>query len=88
MHGPLIRKESYMDGDFSIPATVEEVAALLPGNTQYDDVEELLVTIGKQPDRALLHSFVSKLLKVPPLAPQAALPSIGLLMPSVPVGVR
>lgn len=65
MHGPLIRKESYMDGDFSIPATVEEVAALLPGNTQYDDVEELLVTIGKQPDRALLHSFVSKLLKVP-----------------------
>lgn len=65
MHAPLIRQESFMEGEFLIPATVQEVAALLPGNTQYDDVEELLVTIGKQPDRSLLHAFVSKLLKVP-----------------------
>lgn len=65
MHAPLIRKESYIEGDFSIPATVEEVSALLPGNTQYDDVDDLLVTIGQQTDRTLLHSFVSKLLKVP-----------------------
>ena len=65
MHAPLIRKESFIEGDFTIPATVEEVAELLPGNTQFDDIEDLLITIGKQTDRSLLHSFVSKLLKVP-----------------------
>jgi (p)ppGpp synthase/HD superfamily hydrolase len=65
MHTPLIRNESYHEGDFSIPATVEEVDELLPGNTQYEDIDDLLVTIGKQTDRILLHSFVSKLLKVP-----------------------
>lgn len=65
MHGPLIEKASYIDGDFSVPTTVEEIASLLPGNTQYDDIDDLLITIGKQHDRALLHTFVSKMFKVP-----------------------
>mmetsp|Transcript_99585 Transcript_99585/g.287467 ORF Transcript_99585/g.287467 Transcript_99585/m.287467 type:complete len:1056 (+) Transcript_99585:222-3389(+) len=65
MHAPLIRKESFIEGEFSVPATIDEVAALLPGNTQYDDIEELLIAIGKQTDRSMLHSFVSKLFKVP-----------------------
>lgn len=65
MHGPLIEKSSYIDGDFIVPTTVEELAPLLPGNTQYDDIDDLLITIGKQPDRALLHTFVSKMFKVP-----------------------
>jgi (p)ppGpp synthase/HD superfamily hydrolase len=54
-----------MEQEFSVPATIEELAALLPGNTQYDDMEELLINIGKQTDRAMLHTFASKLFKVP-----------------------
>merc|ERR1711937_107578 len=65
MHGPLIEKSSYIDEDFSIPTTVEDLAVLLPGNSQYDDIDDLLVKLGKQHNRALLHSFVSKLFKVP-----------------------
>jgi len=65
MHAGLIRKESYIQEDFSVPAKIEDVAAMLPGNTQYDDMEDLLLTIGKQTDRAMLHAFVSKLFKVP-----------------------
>ena len=65
MHSPLIQKESYIEEDFFVPTTIEELAGLLPGNTPYDDIEELLITIGKQGDRAMLHTFVSKLFKVP-----------------------
>ena len=65
IHGPLIEKLSYIEGYFTIPTTVEELAALLPGNSQFDDIDELLIKLGKQHDRALLHSSVSKLFKVP-----------------------
>jgi len=65
MHGPLIEKSSYIEEEFSIPSTVDELAALLPGNSQFDDVDDLLIKLGKQHDRSLLHSFVSKLFKVP-----------------------
>ena len=65
MHGPLIEKSSYIEGDFSVPTTVEELAVLLPGNSQYDDIDDLLIKLGNQHDRALLHSFASKLFKVP-----------------------
>ena len=65
MHGPLIEKYSYIEEPFFIPSTAEEVAVLLPGNTQYEDIDDLLIAIGKQHDRATLHSFFSKLFKVP-----------------------
>ena len=65
MHGPLIEKSSYLEEDLFIPTTVEELADLLPGNSQFEDIDDLLVKLGKQHDRALLHSFVSKLFKVP-----------------------
>ena len=54
-----------MEEKFSIPSNVEQVATMLPGNTQYDDIDELLITIGKHQERSMLHSFVSKLFKVP-----------------------
>ncbi|MGK3748457.1 MAG: GTP pyrophosphokinase [Bacillariaceae sp.] len=65
MHGPLIEKSSYIEEDFSVPTTIDELAALLPGNTQYDDIDDLFLRIGKQHDRVLINSFVSKLFKVP-----------------------
>jgi (p)ppGpp synthase/HD superfamily hydrolase len=65
MHGPLIEKSSYLESYFAIPATVEELSTMLPGSTQFKDIDDLLVTIGKQNDRSLLHTFVSKLFRVP-----------------------
>ena len=65
MHGPLIEKSSYIEEEFSVPKTVEELALWLPGNSQFDDIDDLLVKLGKQHNRALLHSFASKLFKVP-----------------------
>jgi (p)ppGpp synthase/HD superfamily hydrolase len=37
----------------------------LPGNTQFEDIDDFLVTVGNQNDSALVHSFASKLFKVP-----------------------
>ena len=65
LHGELIEKESFIDHDFTIPSVVEEIAAFLPGSAQFDDIDDLLLTIGKQNDRNLLHAFASKLFKVP-----------------------
>ena len=65
MHAPLIEKSSYIEEEFSIPTTIEELALWLPGNSQYDDIDDLLIKLGKQHNRDLLHSFVSKLFKVP-----------------------
>jgi hypothetical protein len=65
IHGDLIMKSSYFEETFSIPSTVDEVVAWLPGNTQYDSIEDLLITVGKQDDRDMLQSFVSKLFEVP-----------------------
>lgn len=81
MHAPLIGKESYIEEEFSVPATIEELASLLPGNTQYDDLDDLLMTIGKQSDRTILHNFVSKLFKVPQRVLLEAEKDRGTLLP-------
>jgi (p)ppGpp synthase/HD superfamily hydrolase len=65
MHGDLIKKESFIEHDFRIPTVVEEIAVFLPDSAQFDDIDDLLLTIGKQNDRNLLHAFASKLFKVP-----------------------
>lgn len=64
-HGELIQESSYIEETFDIPSTIEELDMLLPGNTQYNDIDDLLTNIGQQNDRSMLHSFVSKLFKVP-----------------------
>lgn len=65
MHGPLIEQSSYMREEFHVPTTTEEVAMFLPGKTRFDDVDDLLINIGKKHDRAFLHQVVSKLFLVP-----------------------
>lgn len=65
IHGDLILKSSYIEEEFRIPVTVEELQSWLPGNTNYNDMEDLLLTIGKQNDRDTLNAFASKLFKVP-----------------------
>ncbi|CAJ1915259.1 unnamed protein product [Cylindrotheca closterium] len=65
IHGDLILKSSYIEEEFRIPVTVEELQSWLPGNTNYNEIDDLLMTIGKQNDRDTLHAFASKLFKVP-----------------------
>ncbi|KAL7568699.1 hypothetical protein ACA910_021694 [Epithemia clementina (nom. ined.)] len=65
MHGPLIEKASYLNYDFQVPSTVEDLAAFLPGKTQYSGVDDLLIALGKTHDRSFLHTVVSQLFQVP-----------------------
>lgn len=72
MHGPLIQRSSYLShqpGDtangFVVPTTLKEVAAYLPGRTRYNDIDELLVAIGRHHDRTILHKVVSQLFEIP-----------------------
>lgn len=65
MHGPLIERTSYMDCDFQIPSTIEELEDFLPGKTHYHTAGDLLIALGKHPDRSLLHNVVSQLFLVP-----------------------
>ena len=65
MHGPLIDQNSFLPEGTEIPQTLEEVEEFLPGKTRFDDIDDLLVAIGKKHDRAFLHTIVSKLFLVP-----------------------
>jgi len=50
-----------------IPKTVQELDAyLIPDkNTRYSKVDDMLIDVGKQQDRSLLHKVVSKMFSVP-----------------------
>lgn len=63
VHEKLIAELSFLDQ--SPPKTLEEFEALLPGNGRYDNLDDLLMEIGKRHDRQFLRSIVSKVLKVP-----------------------
>ena len=65
MHGPLIERSSYMPEEIVVPTTIEEVTKFLPGKTRFEDIDDLLVNIGKKHDRLFLHMVVSKLFLVP-----------------------
>ncbi|KAI2498216.1 hypothetical protein MHU86_16298 [Fragilaria crotonensis] len=65
MHGPLIEKSSFLEKTFTAPATIQELKSFLPGKTRYSDVNEMLLEIGKNHDRAFLHQTISKLFLVP-----------------------
>ena len=65
MHGPLIEKASFLQHPFRAPATVQELKTFLPGKTRFFDVNELLLEIGKNHDRAFIHQTISKIFLVP-----------------------
>mmetsp|Transcript_27990 Transcript_27990/g.42368 ORF Transcript_27990/g.42368 Transcript_27990/m.42368 type:complete len:989 (-) Transcript_27990:499-3465(-) len=64
MHGPLIEANNYRENKFKVPMTVEELDAFLPGKSRYNDVDELLIDVGKNQDRTFLHQTISKLFSV------------------------
>jgi (p)ppGpp synthase/HD superfamily hydrolase len=65
MHGPLIEKTSFLSGEWHIPTTVEELADFSKGRIQYEDIDDLLIDIGKRHDRTFLHNVVATLFQVP-----------------------
>ena len=65
MHGPLIERNSYVEDGLTLPSTLEEVDDLLPGKTQYNDVDDMLIALGKHGDRSFLHTVASQLFLVP-----------------------
>jgi (p)ppGpp synthase/HD superfamily hydrolase len=67
MHGPLIEKASFLDTPFRAPATVQELKSFLPGKTRYSDVNDMLLDIGKNHDRAFLHQTISNFFSYPNL---------------------
>lgn len=65
IHGPLIERASYLEQAFEVPTTAEEVTPFLPGRSQFTDVEDVLVAVGKAHDRMILHKLVSQIFEVP-----------------------
>lgn len=82
MHGPLIESQSYFEDDSGVPTTLKEVAKFLPGRTQYTELDEMLISIGKHHDRAMLHRIISQLFGVPKKLLIAAEESTRALLPS------
>jgi RelA/SpoT family (p)ppGpp synthetase len=65
MHGSVIRRESYLGLILKVPTSVSGFRDFLPGKTRYETVNDLLVAIGRQHDRSLLHKVMSQLFDVP-----------------------
>lgn len=61
-HKELLLKSSYIEGE--VPTTVEGMSILLPGKTQYNSIDDLLIEVGKRHDRDFLRTLFSKLFKV------------------------
>lgn len=65
VHGPLIERSSFMPEGTKIPTILEGMADFLPGKTRFEDIDDLLIAIGKKHDRTFLHTVMSKLFLVP-----------------------
>jgi (p)ppGpp synthase/HD superfamily hydrolase len=64
-HRQEILDSSYLVEAFEIPQSVEELSTFLPGRSQFSDVDELLIAIGKTHDPDFLRQQVSKIFLVP-----------------------
>jgi (p)ppGpp synthase/HD superfamily hydrolase len=65
MHGPLIEKESFLQNEFKVPTlNVEDLQSFLT-KTSFDELDDLLIALGKDHDRNMLHKIVSQMFEVP-----------------------
>jgi (p)ppGpp synthase/HD superfamily hydrolase len=65
MHGPLIERESFIEQEFKVPAlNVEDLQPFL-SKTSYEDLDDMLVALGKEHDRNMVHKLVSQMFEVP-----------------------
>lgn len=67
MHGRLIEEESLLEQDFTVPTlNVEELQRFLAnGRTAFEELDDLLIELGKHHDRNTLHKLVSQMFEVP-----------------------
>jgi (p)ppGpp synthase/HD superfamily hydrolase len=66
IHADLIQKASYLEEDFRVPTlNVAEIQQFLPGRSQYEEVDDLLIALGKEHSREMLHKVVSQIFEVP-----------------------
>jgi (p)ppGpp synthase/HD superfamily hydrolase len=65
MHGQLIEQNSRLGKVFTVPTDdVTKLQSFLPGKSQFSDVEDLLVEVGKQRGRESLHTIISQIFSV------------------------
>ena len=66
MHRSVIETNSYMKDDCKVPTlNVEDLEKLMVGKTQYEELDDLLISLGKDRDRHQLHKIVSQIFGVP-----------------------
>lgn len=65
MHGPLIERESCLHGDLLVPTlNVAELQQYMH-KTSYEELDDLLIELGKHHDRNMLHKIVAQMFEVP-----------------------
>jgi len=65
-HRSLIEANSYMKDDFVVPTlNVEDLEPFLEGRTQFEELDDMLISLGKDHDRNKLHKLVSQMFEVP-----------------------
>ena len=65
MYGDIIQESSFLEEPFEIPSSVEDLSQFLPGKTNYQDVDDLLIEIGSNHDRNTLRTAIAKIFLVP-----------------------
>ncbi len=65
LHREVIQESSFLEGPFDVPTSVEEMAQFLPGKTNYQDLDDLLIEIGKCHDIKFLRTAIAKIFLVP-----------------------
>lgn len=65
VHAALIAEASYLPRDFTVPTKIEELEDFLPGKTQFEDIDDLLIAVGKLHDRTKLLRIICQLFDVP-----------------------
>jgi (p)ppGpp synthase/HD superfamily hydrolase len=65
IHGSLLEENTYLPEKFTVPTTLEDMWHFLPGRTRYEDLDDMLIDIGRKHDRSFLHNTVAKLFLVP-----------------------
>lgn len=61
----VIQESSFLEESFSLPTTIEELNQFLPGNSNYQDVDDLLIDIGSSNDNNVMRTAIAKIFLVP-----------------------
>jgi len=61
----VIKSSSYLENSFEVPSTLDDISLFLPGKTQYNHIEDLLIDIGNSHDIDFLCNAVAKIFLVP-----------------------